>query len=856
MSNEPTILQDLALALTAKDARAAAERYVAEGLGYFRPFADNINYRTAIKNSGSAVSKLPERVQNAQDARIQFKAVQAQMRGEIVPETPREAVRQLFGLPHLGEMGQAKDPRIAKIEEKKLEDEAWEIIVACTNGNEHSNLTVRDFGWGQESDRTRSTFEGIFEGHKTHVPFVSGKYGHGAAQLLRFSDSALVLTRRQPELLPKADLVTFVFTKRVLWTKEQPAHWMTLVDNNGQHPTMPAEELLYWDFKAEASRRKRELIWTPGKPVPFAPGTAATNFEYSGLSPHLCNSNNNSPVRDLERLIPDPLLPFTIVDLRSIKASKSKASKSKASKSKASKSRNKDGDGDSFIKGGPMRRCTGVIPHIMRNMRYPDRLPPKKDGSQNKSNKLNSFESFRRIPLVVKVRDNHEETINLTVVIAKRRARPGVPSEWDDLGLKPFFINDNNGDDRSSANKRKGRYKPLVSFIGENDTVTVVQDTFTVATFPPSWYSKTKTILDKLHLYLLLYIDLSNVSPGLQGDLVSSDRALGKTHPAWIQIQKAIWAWMSKDQKILACAEERYKASESPNLATSAVREKPLRTRELLRTPLLKISEAKSRHSDFPGGETAALSLVIHTTDFVRVHEGGTFRVRLGCNLVWNGPTNLAPIPQFKCPANVVWTEGYGEIVLSPLCSYKDLPAKITITVMNKAGTRLSDNLELLPLPKRKPPTKKGGGGGSQTTVVGVPTPEITVTATILDYDKKPCDWPKGRQVRMSLNDLDPQHLMIDLTFLNLDPRLANCIRSYNVTHQKRIINAAVDLVTSTCVWRVDVAGFKVAVWSDRAVKDEFVEALSALFECKIVEPVSRGRTQKMIDTMTANVGG
>ncbi|AFK20668.1 hypothetical protein HFX_3004 [Haloferax mediterranei ATCC 33500] len=129
---------------------------------------------------------LTERITNAVDAVIERKVEET----GIEPDTPREAVQELFGIPEGGleelsnqEVRELAENIVVRMKESGVEDESLPTI------------EIRDQGIGQQPDDFPTTFAGLHEDNKITTHYLIGKYGQGGSNTFDFAKYSIILSR-------------------------------------------------------------------------------------------------------------------------------------------------------------------------------------------------------------------------------------------------------------------------------------------------------------------------------------------------------------------------------------------------------------------------------------------------------------------------------------------------------------------------------------------------------------------------------------------------------------------------------------------------------------------------------------
>ena len=171
----------------------------------WRLFSDTENNYSSIGNQqADAVAAFVEKIINSVDARLVNACRQASIDPEAshAPDSMRAAVAQFF---EQKAKPKDSDGRIADWPDKKATDEGRLLTVAATGlmpKQGWPSLAVADQGEGQTPDDFPNTFLSLQRSNKLRIPFVQGKFNMGGTGALRFSKLQLVVSRRNPALLP------------------------------------------------------------------------------------------------------------------------------------------------------------------------------------------------------------------------------------------------------------------------------------------------------------------------------------------------------------------------------------------------------------------------------------------------------------------------------------------------------------------------------------------------------------------------------------------------------------------------------------------------------------------------------
>jgi hypothetical protein len=178
----------------AKDLCALIERAV--GHRYTRPVGDKGNNVGILTASGSSYDhKILELVTNMQDAVLERLAVKKYGDRKLVRfKTPREAAENL-----LGDLDHRKQAELITVE-----------LASSGEGKKRITVVARDQGCGMTSAQVPETIFQVGAWQKDGFDWLQGNFGMGGATTLRNAKAAVLVTRRDPELLSadEADVIT------------------------------------------------------------------------------------------------------------------------------------------------------------------------------------------------------------------------------------------------------------------------------------------------------------------------------------------------------------------------------------------------------------------------------------------------------------------------------------------------------------------------------------------------------------------------------------------------------------------------------------------------------------------------
>lgn len=248
MAEEQQLLIDLCSASDLETAREIVEKLEREHLYDWHPVGNNeANY--GLINIGSDPGHaLIERVTNAIDAVIEREALRQLSRTskKPVPGTPREAVEVWFDVP---------GGRVANIgDAAQRQPIADNVSVTLLEGDQkrRPSVMIRDHGVGLTPALIPETILSLSETNKIDKPYLAGAYGQGGSTVLAFSpEGALLVSRRQPDLLEQGDVdaiaITFARYEELDPRKNKNGRYAYLVTKNCEIPHIPAQSAPDWE---------------------------------------------------------------------------------------------------------------------------------------------------------------------------------------------------------------------------------------------------------------------------------------------------------------------------------------------------------------------------------------------------------------------------------------------------------------------------------------------------------------------------------------------------------------------------------------------------------------------------------
>lgn len=158
-----------------------------------------------IKLANQPVNPIAERAINGMEAIIEL-AHQRELGANPsakLPTTPRDAVRQYFGLPCLDQLPKLDDSEQSKITRAKARELARQLRVRLLydKATKEFTIAVEDDGIGQPPSQVHRTLLSLGSTTKADKPYLIGVFGQGGSSAYAVSKYSWVLSRRAPDLL-------------------------------------------------------------------------------------------------------------------------------------------------------------------------------------------------------------------------------------------------------------------------------------------------------------------------------------------------------------------------------------------------------------------------------------------------------------------------------------------------------------------------------------------------------------------------------------------------------------------------------------------------------------------------------
>lgn len=274
----------------------------------WKPYGDIQNNRSIVGNQqSSAVAALVEKLINSIDAVLMAECHSRGIdpKSSRAPKSMRDAAKEYFDI---------KDGRIQNLDASERTRLAEKIhLVACGTKESPAYMIVDD-GEGQSPDQFSDTFLSLAKENKTKIPFVQGKHNQGGTGVLYFAGEnsfQLIISKRQPNSPSDGSDKTkwgFTLIRRLYPDDEHPQSMYVYLAPDGRIPRFDADS----------------LPLRPGKfpdiyKQPMSAGTCIKVWNYK-TQKGLKTIATLDLRYELERFLPEPVLPIRICERRPYRA--------------------------------------------------------------------------------------------------------------------------------------------------------------------------------------------------------------------------------------------------------------------------------------------------------------------------------------------------------------------------------------------------------------------------------------------------------------------------------------------------------------------------------------------------------
>jgi hypothetical protein len=225
----PEIVAGLVAAVQAERARAVVTELVRRGCTWAPLGGREGNF--GLVNIGSDPGlAFVERITNAIDGVLERAARDAGAEGVAELDTPRDAARELFGIP---------DGRLASLDDDAVAALAERVTIALSDGTTSARptLTVRDRGVGIAAEKMRTSILDLAGSNKLDKPYLAGAYGQGGSTTFGFTDRGSIVASSPDGARGAA---TFVRYRSLDPRTNKNGRYEYLVDPEGNVPAFDA----------------------------------------------------------------------------------------------------------------------------------------------------------------------------------------------------------------------------------------------------------------------------------------------------------------------------------------------------------------------------------------------------------------------------------------------------------------------------------------------------------------------------------------------------------------------------------------------------------------------------------------
>jgi len=245
MDKNKDLLLKLAKAENEDEVESILKEEYAKSLNWYPFNGDSSNFATINNQQTDSIAALAEKPINSIDAVLTKECLLKGVNpaGESAPRGMYEAVESFFSV---------KEGDISNLGTRERRELADNILIIADGEKERPNITIVDFGEGQNPEDFKNTLLSLHRKNKARIPFVQGKYGMGGTGVLPFCGSKkyqLILSRRHPKLLKKGqrDLWGFSLVRKTpaekLDERDKHSWFECLVDSQKNILTFETEGL-------------------------------------------------------------------------------------------------------------------------------------------------------------------------------------------------------------------------------------------------------------------------------------------------------------------------------------------------------------------------------------------------------------------------------------------------------------------------------------------------------------------------------------------------------------------------------------------------------------------------------------
>jgi len=274
----------------------------------WKPYGDIQNNRSIVSNQqSSAVAALVEKLVNSIDAVLTAECFRSGVdpKSPNAPQSMRDATQRFFGI---------RDGRIQSLDSSERTGLAQRIqLVACGTKEKPAYIIVDD-GEGQSPDQFPDTFLSLVRENKIRIPFVQGKFNMGGTGVLQFAGEnsfQLIISKRQPDTSSDdddKDKWGFTLVRRLYPDSDHPQSMYVYL--------APQDKILRFEADSLPLRPGRFPNAYEGE---LTAGTCIKVWNYK-MQKGLKTIATLDLRYELERFLPEPVLPIRICERRPYKA--------------------------------------------------------------------------------------------------------------------------------------------------------------------------------------------------------------------------------------------------------------------------------------------------------------------------------------------------------------------------------------------------------------------------------------------------------------------------------------------------------------------------------------------------------
>lgn len=254
---------------------------------YWRNVGDQRSNAGPIEASADDINPLVERIVNGMEAIIELRVADS---GEE-PQDPRAAIESLFGIPG-GESW--------RLDGDAARELGQHLVVSLRGQSRRTDPTieVRDYGLGIHPDDFSDTILALGQSDKGQKPYLIGMYGQGGSSTFDKCEYTIIVSRRHPNHRTdgRSDRVGWTVVRRRL--NVRALVYSYLIDPDTKKRSVPS------------------FSGSIGDQVKLNHGTLVAHVGYRGLGGFARQRITNNAYYTLNYRLFDPLLPWTLTDLR------------------------------------------------------------------------------------------------------------------------------------------------------------------------------------------------------------------------------------------------------------------------------------------------------------------------------------------------------------------------------------------------------------------------------------------------------------------------------------------------------------------------------------------------------------